>query len=419
MAKIEIISGNHLCHNPRVLKEADTLFAAGFDVEVLGAWHTASLAQRDAELAKSREWSYVPVVDMTGTGVTGRMQRVLKSARAQVGRACFKRLGKENVHQLGYAGPELLKAARARRADLYIAHSEQAMWVAARLLDEGFKVGVDMEDWFSEDLLPHMRDTRPLKLLRSLERRLLATGAHRACTSRAMSSALAERYNCEPPSVIYNVFPWSDRENLDGVVKDRHDARFPSVHWYSQTLGPGRGLEDLFKALPLLDREVEIHLRGRPVNGWEAWLAGRVGLEWRRKIHVHPLVSNRELLSRIAEHDIGFAGELNHSLSRDLTVTNKLFHYLLAGLAVVASATTGQKEVLEKAAGAGLLYPCGDARALAGALNSMLASPARLEAAKASALKSARELFCWENEKRRLLCSVRAALGNGGAGLDA
>ena len=419
MPKIVIISGNHLCHNPRVLKEAEALCGDGYEVEVLGGWVDEGLSRRDADLMRGRAWTYEAVANLTGSGASGGARGFLGRVRGCVARAGLKRFGWESVWQLGSAGPRLLKAARARRADLYIAHSEQAMWVAARLLDEGFKVGVDMEDWFSEDLLPHMRDTRPLKLLRSLERRLLATGAHRACTSRAMSSALAERYNCEPPSVIYNVFPWSDRENLDGVVKDRHDARFPSVHWYSQTLGPGRGLEDLFKALPLLDREVEIHLRGRPVNGWEAWLAGRVGLEWRRKIHVHPLVSNRELLSRIAEHDIGFAGELNHSLSRDLTVTNKLFHYLLAGLAVVDSATTGQKEVLEKAAGAGLLYPCGDARALAGALNSMLASPARLEAAKASALKSARELFCWENEKRRLLCSVRAALGNGGAGLDA
>jgi len=42
------------------------------------------------------------------------------------------------------------------------------------------------------------------------------------------------------------------------------------------------------------------------------------------------------LLSRIAEHDIGFAGEMKHCRSRDLTVTNKILQYLLAGIAVVA-----------------------------------------------------------------------------------
>ena len=410
MSKIAIISGNHLCHNPRVLKEADTLFAAGFDVEVLGAWHTASLAQRDAELMKSRKWSYVPVVDMTGTGAAGRMQRVLKSARARVGRACFKRLGKENVHQLGYAGPELLKAACASQADLYIAHSEQAMWAAAKLLDQGRNVGIDMEDWYSEDLTSEARKERPLNLLRSLERRLLANCAHRTSPARAMSNALAEAYACEPPTVLYNVFNCSERESLDHEVKDRRNTNLPSIHWYSQTLGHGRGLEDLLDALPMLSRKVEIHLRGKPMGRWDEWLATHVDREFRSWIYVHPLVSNRELLSRIAEHDIGFAGEMKFCISRDVTITNKIFHYLLAGLAVVASDTQGQKEVIKSAQDAGLLYPSGDSRALAEALNFLLESGEKLEAAKAAALQSARDRFCWEEEAPKLISSVQCAL---------
>jgi len=54
-------------------------------------------------------------------------------------------------------------------------------------------------------------------------------------------------------------------------------------------------------------------------------------------------VDGDDLLSRIAEHDIGFAGEMPHCRSRDLTVTNKILQYLLAGLAVVASGTAGQR----------------------------------------------------------------------------
>ena len=42
---------------------------------------------------------------------------------------------------------------------------------------------------------------------------------------------------------------------------------------------------------------------------------------------VHPVVHNDELLSRIAEHDIGFAGEMKYCQSRDLTVTNKIFTF--------------------------------------------------------------------------------------------
>ena len=154
------------------------------------------------------------------------------------------------------------------------------------------------------------------------------------------------RHECKPwpgnsdaqqPTVVYNAFPWSDRESIDGLFKDRRDRRLPSIHWFSQTLGHGRGLEDLIAALPLLKHEAEIHLRGKPVSGFENWLAHRVPEAWRGRIKVHGLVSNAELLSRIAEHDIGFAGETPLIRSKDLTVSNKILYYLLAGLAVVAS----------------------------------------------------------------------------------
>ena len=108
----------------------------------------------------------------------------------------------------------------------------------------------------------------------------------------------------------------------------------------------------------------------------------------------------------IAEHDIGFAGEEKISRSRDLTITNKILHYLLAGLAVVASDTAGQREVAEAAGAAVSLYPCGDAAALARELNSLLASPDRLKASKAAALHAAEIHYCWEREVPSLLESI-------------
>jgi len=67
------------------------------------------------------------------------------------------------------------------------------------------------------------------------------------------------------------------------------------------------------------------------VSGFENWLVHHVEA-WRGRIKVHGLVSNTELLSRIAEHDIGVAWETPIIRSLDLS-------YLLAGLAVVVSET--------------------------------------------------------------------------------
>jgi glycosyltransferase involved in cell wall biosynthesis len=227
-----------------------------------------------------------------------------------------------------------------------------------------------------------------------------------------MGEALAREFGCPPPTVIYNAFPWSDRESIDGLFKDKRKPSVPSIHWFSQTLGHGRGLDDLIAALSLLKLEAEVHLRGKPASGFEDWLMHRVPETWRGRIKIHPLVSNSELLSRIAEHDIGFAGETPTMRNRDLTVTNKILHYLLGGLAVVASDTAGQREVAEQARGAVFLYPPGDAPALAARLNALLESADALGQAKAAALDAAKRRFCWERQEPALLESINRALGS-------
>ena len=160
-----------------------------------------------------------------------------------------------------------------------------------------------------------------------------------------------------------------------------------------------------------MKHEIEIHLRGNTSGAFEKWLATNIPEPWRKRVFIHPLVSNDELLSRIAEHDIGFAGEQQVSRSRDLTVTNKILHYLLGGLAVVASDTAGQKEIAEKANGAVRLYSSGNSATLANELNALLALPALLRSSRAAALATAESAFCWERQVPVLLESVKRALG--------
>ncbi len=225
-----------------------------------------------------------------------------------------------------------------------------------------------------------------------------------------MADALADEFNCRPPVPIYNAFRWSDRRALDGTMEDRRNRELPSIHWYSQTLGRGRGLEQLFDALPHVRHSAEIHLRGTPVSGFRDWLLSHLPESWRSRVFVHGLVSNNELLSRISEHDIGFAGEAKYCRNRDLTVTNKILHYLLGGLAVVASDTAGQREIAEQASSAVFLFPSGESERLAEQLNLLLSSRHRLQAAKEAALHAAESLFCWEKVAPRLIESVTHAL---------
>jgi len=401
-----LLTGSSISHNPRALKEASALARAGYQVRVLGAWLDPTLKTMDQHLIPELPFEFIPVLDITENRLNGKLARI----RRKSGASAHAFAGFENRWQLGYSYTYLKRAAFGEQADLYIAHSEPAMAVCVDLHRAGRRVGIDMEDWFSEDLLPEARRTRPLRLLHSLERILLVEGAFASCPSRAMSDSLTLAYNCPAPTVIYNAFAWEERQSLARLRHDRRDRKLPSIHWFSQTLGPGRGLEELFGALPLISTPVEIHLRGQLAEGFERCLLSKIPHEWHHRVFFHGLVPNAELLQCIAEHDIGFAGEQHYCRNKELTVSNKILLYLLAGLAVVASDTLGQREVADRAKGAVFAYPAGDARALAAALNTLLASPPSLCRAKAAALKAAQSTFCWERQKHLLIDAIDRSL---------
>lgn len=407
MAKILILIGAHLCTAPRPQKEAETFANAGHDVTVAGFWFDPELVKRDCQLASNKKWRFEPIIDYQPTQ---RLKHLGIRLQGRLAKEAFQRFGIFSPVLLGYGAKAMLKFARKAKADLTIVHSEAGLWVGNHLLDEGLRVGVDFEDWFSEDLLPAARNARPIVHLKKLESRLARDCNYCLTTSYALASTLAEAYQVEQPTVIYNTFPWAERKQIDNQQHDRKNIELPSLHWFSQTIGPGRGLETLFQALPHLKIPLEIHLRGNCSESTRQWLKLSVPDRWQDAIFIHPTVPNQELLSRIAEHDIGLALELKDILSRNLTITNKLFQYLQAGLAIIATDTTGQREIISQNPEVGSLIPSENPIALAQAIEGLLCNPEKLANAKATALKIASEKFCWEKQIKNLSQALLKAL---------
>ncbi len=408
MAKILILIGAHLCTAPRPQKEAETLANAGHDVTVRGFWFDPELVKRDRLLIANHKWKFEPIIDFQPTNrwLNWKMRLQRRIAQEQ-----FQRLGNFSPGLLGYGVKAMLTAARKARADLTIAHSEASLWVGSQLLNEGLRVGVDFEDWFSEDLPPSDRNTRPIAKLKLLEQRLLRECTYCLTTSHAMAEAMAKAYQAPKPTVIYNSFPWSDRTQIDGHTKDRQNHHLPSLHWFSHTIGPHRGLEILFQALSYLKIPVEVHLRGNYPQNSRQWLETVLPVGWVHEtnchvgihyLYIHPTVSSTELLSRIAEHDIGLALEVPYCFNKQFTTSNKLFQYLQAGIAVIATDTVGQREILSQHPVAGHLIPNQDPLSLAAAIEDLLQTPGKLTDAKAAALEAAKNQFSWEREAKNL-----------------
>jgi glycosyltransferase involved in cell wall biosynthesis len=404
MAKIFILIGAHLCTAPRPQKEAETLVQAGHDVTVGGFWFDRELVDRDLSLIANKKYQFEPIVDFQPTQ---KLNNLSVRIRSRIAQEKFKRFGVFSPELLGFDPTEMLKFARKFRADLTIVHSEAGLWVGNQLLDEGFRVGVDFEDWFSEDLLPEARSTRPIAQLKVLESRLARDCTYCLTTSHALADAMAKAYKSPKPIVIYNVFPWSERSQLDGRVLDRQNINIPSLHWFSQTIGQGRGLETLFQSLKYITTPLEIHLRGNYPESSRQWLEPLIPTRWLDQIFIHPTVPNDELLPRIAEHDIGLALEFDNIPSRNLTITNKLFQYLQSGLAVIATDTDGQKEILSQHPQVGQLIPSQDPKALGAAINNLLLNPQKLATMKKAALLAAQNKLSWESQEVTLLELMR------------
>jgi glycosyltransferase involved in cell wall biosynthesis len=397
--RILIITNGHLCRHPRPLKEADTLGRAGYDVIVLTVRNHPPSEALDRGLLRDAPFrcEAIDMLDASRPAVFGRRLWLWLARHAA------SQHGLPTVHSLGPAGA-LLRHARRIPTDLTIVHTELPFWVGARLLRDGRRVAADFEDWHSEDLLPADRARRPLSLIRKTEQTLLRQAAYTSTTSQALAAALNARNGGRLPVVITNSFPL------------QREPRFippgdpPAFFWFSQTLGPGRGLESFLQAWARTAHSSRLVLLGDPSAGFDDYVRQQLPPDRRTRVSFLPTVPPVSLPATIAAHDIGLALEPAEIPSRDLTITNKILQYLNAGLAIVASDTAGQREVLARGPDAGVIVDFHDTTSAAAALEALLADREALARRQKAARQLAQAVYCWEREAPRLLAAVEAAL---------
>ncbi|MEO8000437.1 MAG: glycosyltransferase [Arenimonas sp.] len=403
-----IITGSHLWRNPRAVKEADALVEAGFKVTVVGPLISEQDQARDKILLQNRKWQRVASPNLLAPSLFG-YRRFLARVKKRLSILVVRHFGLSLAGSLAYSIGDTIRSAKKLQADIYSCHQEAGLVAFESLSKKGFVCTVDIEDWYSKDLLPEAQKDRPIALLRRLEKLALQNAKVTFTTSQALAVALAAENDSKLPVVLFNAFEWAGRTRMDGQTRDRKNPEIPSLQWFSQTIGPGRGLEELIDAVQLIDRAFELHIRGDGSDVYKQALLSRLPAEKRANIFFHATTDPDALLSRLAEHDIGLALEQSVPASRDLTITNKVFQYLQAGCAVLASKTSGQQDAQTCFPGAISLTDL-DPKAIAGALLELLADPVRLEMAKASALEAARTSASWEIAARQLVTIYRDAL---------
>lgn len=317
----------------------------------------------------------------------------------------------ERAERPGFS--DLAALAASVQADLFIGHYPAGLAAAARAVRKSNALlAYDAEDLHTGEHKEMPAGCKMTALIDNLERRYIRQCAYVSASSPGIAEALSTRYGIAPPLVIQNTFPWTDRRLIDGHAIDRKGENL-SIYWFSQTIGPGRGIEDAIRACGILKTGVDFHLRGTISSEFASHInatASNLGIADR--IHLHGQVSYDKILSRTAEHDVGLALENPITQNRNLCQTNKLFIYLLAGIAIAATDTVGQRLVLDATRDVGALFSPGDHHALAAFLKSLRDDPAILLAHKNAALRTAREQWNWEQSSGTLIQAVKGVLKN-------
>ena len=417
-ARICLVTPAHLSYNPRLLKEADALHEAGYQVRVVAMGLDAVKAAWDARLMANRRWT-LETFNACRDNFVGRINWLYGALRQRV-LSQSSRLeqlpgGLERTYNRHF--PEMCRLAAAERADLFIAHNLPALPVAAFAARRWkSRLGFDAEDFHRGEIGGNSSgEIAQRRLVEAVEAKYIPQCQHLTAASGGIGDAYAKALGLRKPATILNVFPLSERSGhtpADELRRERCGEGM-SLYWYSQVIGSDRGLDDALLAVARLGSRVRLHLRGAWAQGYEQTFLTRCReLGINDRVHILPPAPPEQLVERAAQHDVGLALELGHTQNRRVAVTNKILNYFLAGLAIAATDVPGQRGIMETTSGAGFLFRPGDVTTLSNQLQTWRNHPEALQAAKALSAQLGEMRFCWDREKERFLRVVGESLRN-------
>ncbi len=380
-----ILTRGALIHNGPVRRTARTLGAAGYEVFVLGGGRRREVSQS--------EWE-------DGDGFK---QKVVAVPRLPAGPEGAEA---DDPYDLARYEAAWWPQVRELRPDVVHSFDVSGLTVGRRAARHGAR-------WIYEasEAARHAGE-RPRDLLR--RRQVVEHAAHADAVitfSPYVGEVIAGELGLERPPPLVHCTPSlhpgpPPRPGLREVAGVALDT---PLLVYAGLLTRPRRLEVVFEAMTALP-EVEIALGISPADPLADELlaaADRLGIS--RRVHVVPKVPPESVVPYIAEADVGVF-PLALYPAGDLSLPNKLFEYLHAGVPMVVSDSPAMASFVREH-GLGEAVPLADVAGWAAAIRRALDGPRyRDDAARWQALK---EDWSWERQAERLLAVYRDLLAAG------
>ncbi len=381
--KITLLVLNNFTNDARVHKEAATLASAGHAVSVIALWQSG-LPEREEQAGyrvirmrlRSRPWrNKIIAPPVKYLEFAWRVLRFARKEPAQVYHA-------NDANTLPAAW---LAARRTKAALLYDAHE----------LETGRNFG-------SSHLASVYRNVWawPEKILIHKTRTVITVNT-------SVGDEIARLYQIPKPYVVMNCPVWQPPQTSERLRRELEIPASYKIILYQGRVAAGRGIENFLTAIQQVQGTVGVVLGDGP--SLEELRQRAQSGEWQR-VYLPGKVPLSDLPDYTASADIGMVLIQPTCLSYRLSLPNKLFEYLHAGLAVVGSDLPEIGRVIREHQVGEVTDP-DDTGMIAASLHRLLDDPDRLERVKANARQAAAH-FTWQQESQRLLEIYRSLEGS-------
>lgn len=373
----------------RVEREARTLARLGHQVEVLAVLE-GGLAERE-----SRDGYEIRRLEPGGAA--SRLAAALAEARIP---GPLRRLALRGHWFLRWRRwlRRAAAAAPERQPDVCVAHDLDALPAGARAAR---RTGAPLI-YDSHELFPDMAGRAHNGELErrawiAYEHRLIQRADRVFAVTQSRAAEMSRRHGIPTPSVLRNVPETSAAgERVPGVRERAGLPEATRLVLYLGMLQPGRGLERALEAMPMLPG-CALVLMGEGEGDYLTSLlelAGAHGVAG--SVHLLPPVRPHQVARAAASADVGLIVNPNTALNNYLSLPNKIFEYLAAGVPVVASDFPDMAALIDEW-DVGETCDPEDPEDIARAVRAVLDDQRRQTALRANAKAAAEELN-WDRE---------------------
>lgn len=389
---------NEFLNDARVLKEAQTLQNAGYQVCVHALYTPGINMQQEVysdgievcRVARSPFWRW-------------RKKKINTMSAPSVGKLKSLSMHRQLLRLIArtWTHLSLCSALVKSKPDVIHAHDVNVLptaWLAAKicrvpLVYDAHEISTSREGYQAFR-----------KVVGWVEKKLMPSASGTITTTDMRAKYLARAYGIARPIVLQN----RPRQTVPTQKTDhiRRHLSLPNdwpVVLYQGGLQSGRGLDTLIRSAALVDNAYFVLIGGGRLSSELEALA--VSLKLNDRVYFIPTVALAELPLFTASADIGVQPIENTCMNHYTTDSNKLFEYALAGLPVVATDFPEIRRVVDGFQ-IGQLFSTkvGQTKeqALANELNDLIQHPEQRARYRSNALQY-RDKLCWEEQENKLL----------------